>query len=232
MAPGQLPVRAALLGDPAGTAADWFLFVSKTGMCVHFATAAAVLLNDMGIRARVVYGFANSYVNDGLRVFTTPTHLWVEVWTPSGWVPWDPSPPLTLASASGTPLQRSAPQAQTIQELGGGRGASARTAPPALRTNPLELLVMISALLLVSIYAAPLKGWLVAWPLAFRRCVERVYGAKGLTLREVAEITGIKELEHAQREYLLEGKWPRRGVLKALRWCLARWARRTRYRRR
>ncbi|NPA84529.1 MAG: transglutaminase domain-containing protein [Crenarchaeota archaeon] len=210
-------------GAPAEDPVDWFLFVSKTGMCVHFASAAAVLLNDMGIRARVVYGFANSYLNGDVRVFVTPTHLWVEVWTPRGWVPWDPSPPMSV----GFEERRETPQrveAPALQAQGGGAGAAGRA--PQLRVGWL-LPVAVLALL----YGKDAVGWLRSWPLAFRRCAERRYGVRGLTLRELGRLTGIEELKEAQEEFLRSGKWPRRGLMKALALCL-RWSLRIPFRRR
>jgi len=212
-------------GAPGGDAVDWFLFVSKTGMCVHFASAAAVLLNDMGIKARVVYGFANSYVRGETRIFVTPTHLWVEVWTPGGWVPWDPSPP---ASVGAPEVQRAPTGISRPERLSPPRPASeARAGAPRFSVPPQALYVLPTALI-AYLYGADLLKWLKSWPLAFRECVERIYGIKGLTLKEVSRLTGLRELEEAQLEYLKKGKWTRKGFMKAVKWCLSGWLRRTR----
>ncbi|UXD22777.1 hypothetical protein IPA_08160 [Ignicoccus pacificus DSM 13166] len=211
-------------GTPGKDPVDWFLFVSKTGMCMHFASAAAVLLNDMGIKARVVYGFAVSYQRGDFRVFVTPTHLWVEVWVPNvGWIPWDPSPPAAL--------RINAPQA-----VGGGGGIAPPVTPQKAPTAPgrgggggrisvnlRDLVPYLTAFIVILIlFFDTIKKWLLSWPVAFRECAERKIGKKGLTLRELAEITGIKELEEVQVEYLKRGKWLRKGFWKALKWCLSK----------
>jgi len=75
----------------------WFLNESDTGYCVHFATAAAVLLRSVGIPTRYVTGYAVA-VRTGQRITVTAdkAHAWVEylddhnVWrvldaTPAEW---------------------------------------------------------------------------------------------------------------------------------------------------
>ncbi len=205
-------------GTPAGDAVDWFLFQSKTGMCVHFASAAAVLLNDMGVRARVVYGFANSYVTNGVRVFVTPTHMWVEVWTPGGWVPWDPSPPQATSASQESVQRLPAPRTFQLPQ------AIAQKPKSVGVSNNFRISANIYAVILsLSIVALVLKAlypWLRAWPVAFRKCVEKSLNVKGLTLRELAKVTGIKELEKVQLKYLREGKWGSEGLIKAVLWCM------------
>ena len=66
----------------------WFLNESETGYCVHFATAAAVLLRAAGVPARYVTGYAVE-VTAGQKVTVTAnqSHAWVEylnddnIWT-------------------------------------------------------------------------------------------------------------------------------------------------------
>lgn len=73
----------------------WFLEESDTGYCVHFATAATVLLRSMGIPARYVTGYlvqpkAN---NADTMVRLRDAHAWVEVHMPNcGWITLDPTP--------------------------------------------------------------------------------------------------------------------------------------------
>ncbi len=205
-------------GVPGKDAVDWFLFVSKTGMCVHFASAAAVLLNDMGIRARVVYGFANSYVNGDVRVFVTPTHMWVEVWTPDGWVPWDPTPSIETVRKNVQALRVPRANVPVTQ-----RNSIQRQVPTSTNVNiniNIDIYEIIFAISVIVITAKAVMPWLTNWPIAFKNCVEKILKVKGLTLRELARITGIKELEEVQLKYLKEGKWSRKGFIKALKWCL------------
>lgn len=67
--------------------ARWFLEESNTGYCVHFATAAAVLLKAAGIPARYVSGYM-FHAQKGVPVTVTDNeaHAWVEYWLPGfGW---------------------------------------------------------------------------------------------------------------------------------------------------
>jgi transglutaminase-like putative cysteine protease len=208
---------------------DWFLFVSKTGICTHFASAAAVLLNDMGIRARVVYGFAVSYVKGSVRVFVIPTHLWVEVWVPGkGWIPWDPSPPQALRVDAPQVMggeRRVTPPSLAKAEggAGGRKGRGGGGLGTAISVNFQELLPYVAVTITtLTLFSDVIKKWLTSWPLAFRECAEKRIKKRGLTLRELAELTGIKELEEVQVKYLKSGKWVRKGLLKAIAWCVKR----------
>lgn len=59
--------------------AQWFLEESKTGYCVHFATAATVLLRAAGIPARYVEGYMVSCNADSYVVVTNQdAHAWTE----------------------------------------------------------------------------------------------------------------------------------------------------------
>ena len=67
--------------------ARWFLQNGKTGYCVHFATASAVLLQAAGIPARYVSGYKLD-VQAGCvaMVRASDAHAWVEYWLPGfGW---------------------------------------------------------------------------------------------------------------------------------------------------
>lgn len=59
--------------------ARWFLESSETGYCVHFATAATVLLRAAGIPARYVTGFrCEATAGQPLVVTTEEAHAWAE----------------------------------------------------------------------------------------------------------------------------------------------------------
>ena len=74
----------------------WFLEESDTGYCVHFATAATVLLRAAGIPARYVTGYTMD-VNAGVRETITAdkAHAWVEYLDRERgcWMILDPTPP-------------------------------------------------------------------------------------------------------------------------------------------
>lgn len=79
----------------------WFLVESDTGYCVHFASAAVVLLRAAGIPARYVTGYMTStegaqQSNLGYSVTVTggDAHAWVEYWTQeAGWQMLEVTPP-------------------------------------------------------------------------------------------------------------------------------------------
>lgn len=104
---------------PAGADfVDHFLYETKQGYCVHFATAMTVLLRSAGIPARYVQGYGPGTQQED----TTPAkylitqgdaHAWVEVYfAGAGWVPFDPTPalgggftaPAQPVAAAATPL--------------------------------------------------------------------------------------------------------------------------------
>lgn len=74
--------------------AMWFLEESETGYCVHFASAAAVLLRAAGIPSRYVSGYLVSTVaGEQVTVYQKNAHAWVEVFIEgAGWVMLEATP--------------------------------------------------------------------------------------------------------------------------------------------
>lgn len=74
--------------------AMWFLEESDTGYCVHFASAATVLLRAAGIPARYVAGYlVNARDSHIAEVTESNAHAWVECYIGNvGWVPLEPTP--------------------------------------------------------------------------------------------------------------------------------------------
>ena len=79
---------------------DQFFFDTRRGFCEHYASAAAVLLRDAGIPARVVTGYLGGEVNsvNGFLVLRQrDAHAWVEYWTAAhGWTRLDPTGAIAL----------------------------------------------------------------------------------------------------------------------------------------
>lgn len=74
-----------------------FLFDTRSGFCVHFAAAMAVLLRHLDIPCRIAQGFSGGEWSDreSVTIFRlSDSHAWVEVWLGSmaGWVHFDPTP--------------------------------------------------------------------------------------------------------------------------------------------
>lgn len=79
--------------DNAYDPIEYFLYESKEGYCMHFASAAVLMLRGMGVPARYVEGYAvpTNYVtpdNKSVPVYGTNVHAWIEVYIKGiGWVP-------------------------------------------------------------------------------------------------------------------------------------------------
>lgn len=82
--------------------ASWFMEESDTGYCVHFATAATVLLRQAGIPARYVTGYLTRLIKDQqVTVRQKDAHAWVECYIPGiGWLAMEPTPGMTQTSAT------------------------------------------------------------------------------------------------------------------------------------
>jgi len=75
--------------------AQWFLEESDSGYCVHYATAATVLLRAAGIPARYVTGYMVSANAGGTTyVRKAHAHAWIECWLDGyGWMVLDATAP-------------------------------------------------------------------------------------------------------------------------------------------
>jgi hypothetical protein len=173
------------IGDPPGNGdfLQLFLAESRTGYCVHFASAAVLLARLAGIPARYVTGFMVSLPqlqddtleagSGGLiqaEITGLNSHAWAELWLPSmGWTTFEATPPLRREPA-GTPGYR-APLASlddfTLRQLAtitGGRidlrgpGNGTAVTPAGIARGLLVLvLIMVSGLGLLRF--ARRSGW-------------------------------------------------------------------------
>lgn len=103
----------------------WFLEEGEAGYCVHFATAATVLLRGAGIEARYVSGYMVS-AQPGQTVTVTgeQAHAWAEYYEPAlnTWVVLEATP----AEGIPAPVETLPPQTEAPEE----------TAAPSLPTQP------------------------------------------------------------------------------------------------
>lgn len=108
----------------------WFLESADEGFCVHFATAAAVLLRSAGIPARYVTGYRlDAEAGQTIRVTSNEAHAWVEyydyeTWT---WVLLDATPGIQT-------LELTEPETQLTQPTPAAEPKE--TAPPAPTQPP------------------------------------------------------------------------------------------------
>ncbi len=76
-----------------------FLFAEKRGHCEFFATAGALMAREIGVEARVAYGWAGGEYFQDSRMFVfraREAHAWVEVKMKGTWVVMEPTPPVAL----------------------------------------------------------------------------------------------------------------------------------------
>lgn len=79
---------------------EYFLTKSRRGYCVHFATAAAVMLRTMGVPARYAEGYIvtpqdykNALADGWANIPDSRAHAWVEIYYPGlGWQPREVTP--------------------------------------------------------------------------------------------------------------------------------------------
>ena len=86
----------------ADRAVEEFLGDGREGFCTQFATSMALILREMDVPSRVVYGStAGDEVGPGEYVVTgSNMHTWVEVYFPGvGWYTFDPTPGFSVPSA-------------------------------------------------------------------------------------------------------------------------------------
>lgn len=85
---------ASRMGADEEDFAIWFLTEADRGYCIHFATAAVVLLRAAGIPARYVEGYVfTSRMNEPTQITESEAHSWVEyVDDTYGWSVLEPTP--------------------------------------------------------------------------------------------------------------------------------------------
>lgn len=78
-----------------GDSTDTFLFKSRRGYCVHYASSFAVMMRLAGIPARIVSGYQGGEMNplsNYMIVRQSDAHAWVEIWLAgNGWLRIDPT---------------------------------------------------------------------------------------------------------------------------------------------
>ena len=70
------------------------VLTTHAGFCQHFASLMAVMLRELGIPARVAYGFTpGTHAGDTWTVMLSNLHTWVEALFPGyGWLTFEPTP--------------------------------------------------------------------------------------------------------------------------------------------
>ncbi|WEK60605.1 MAG: DUF3488 and transglutaminase-like domain-containing protein [Candidatus Microbacterium colombiense] len=128
----ETPVEEGFDGTGADAVAQFL--EARTGYCVHFAGAFALMAESLGMQARIVVGYLPGTATDEKRgdetifsVASDQLHSWPEVLFPGvGWVPFEPTASLGVPTAF----------AAAATEGGGTDGPSAPTPTTAPSTAP------------------------------------------------------------------------------------------------
>jgi hypothetical protein len=143
----------------------YFLTNSKRGYCIHFATAATLMLRSLGVPARFTSGFVATVPADSIgqtvEVTDGDAHAWVEVYYDNiGWAPlevtpaspgyWIPGLQLGNGFASGfyePEVRQSQDQAETGAK-GVGNNPKTNSAGFVLLYTALWMVIIIAVLIL------------------------------------------------------------------------------------
>jgi transglutaminase-like putative cysteine protease len=105
----------------ADKAIEEFLGDGREGFCTQFATSMALLLREMGIPSRVVYGSTQGQEDGPNEYLVTGSnmHTWVEAYFPGvGWYPFDPTPGFSMPTAMEANAPRITPPNTGQQNIG------------------------------------------------------------------------------------------------------------------
>ncbi len=192
----------------------WFLEDCGTGYCIHFASAAAILLRCFGIPARYISGFSVTVpAGSPMEVSGSLEHAWVEYFDGTGWqimdptpfgvpsdpdqfpVPEDPEDVTEEPDAEDVPYEPHDPDESvpaSPAETGSPESFSYRKIPLLLRLIPLFLLLCLPGRLALLLYRQYLdSGGRREQLLHYYRCLERLsrmaYRKPDDAMRELAE---------------------------------------------
>lgn len=139
---------------------------TRSGYCVHYASATAALLRGAGVPSRVVVGFLpGSRIAGGFSVTTNDFHAWAEAWVDgAGWVRVETTPGAGggVASPEGaTPTQSPSPSPTPTAEPTGSATPTPTATPTATPGAPAPTGSAAPSPGAFTIDWAALRGWLV-----------------------------------------------------------------------
>lgn len=145
----------------------WFLTESHRGYCMHFASAAVLLLRSMGVPARYVSGFVADVPASGrVNVPDSAAHAWVEVYIDGyGWEPVEVTP----VYAGSTPAQSGAEEPEATPSPTPQASRAPDSAAPTPTPTPSAALPNEGPKLPLRLLPALLAALLLALALPLRR---------------------------------------------------------------
>ena len=149
---------------------SYFLSESHEGYCMHFASAATLMLRYLGVPARYVVGYVADVPDSGkVKVPDSAAHAWVEIYLDGyGWEPIEVTPAYsggtpgqstTAAAATPTPTATPKPSATAAPTASAAPTPTPSQAPDATEdeTEPLDLrflLIPLAAVLVILAFPA------------------------------------------------------------------------------
>lgn len=161
---------------------DSFLFETREGYCIHYATSMALMARIAGIPSRVAVGFLpGTQVSDGYEVKSHDMHAWPELYFQSlGWVRFEPTAGAASAPNWTTPTgddraPTSSPE-PTVEPTQPTVEPTQESAQPTVQPQTPEEAASGSAALAIAarvLGVALLVGLVVAAPLGVRTLLRR-----------------------------------------------------------
>lgn len=126
---GKYDLRAEKMPLAETDFVRWFLTEQDAGYCVHYASAAVVLLRAAGIPARYTTGYMVNKTGPSVTVRADQAHAWAEYWAEGlGWMILEATPSDDRAPSGTRP-----PSAETVPAM---TGTAPTTAPAISPTVP------------------------------------------------------------------------------------------------
>lgn len=210
LSPGAMPERETDL-------AMWFLEDSRRGCCVHFATAAAVLLRSVGIPARYVTGYmTETEAGKPVTVTTDNAHAWVEYYDADAgvWRILEATP----AARTGMPEPSEPPAAAEMPKEAAQEGteapASDRSVQAQPGTGPTAAVRYLPAALAAGVILLLLRSRLAVLMRYFRRCRGSVNHRALVLWQECCRLSGAlsESPPEALRELAEKARFSRSGL--------------------
>ncbi|WP_223622117.1 DUF3488 and transglutaminase-like domain-containing protein [Microbacterium sp. EST19A] len=175
----ETPVEEGFDGTGAEAVAQFL--DERSGYCVHFAGAFALMAESLGMQTRIVVGYLPGSLTDEKRgeesVFSVSSdqlHSWPEVLFPGvGWIPFEPTASLGVPTAfragtvdgsgtggSATPAPTAAPQTEETQgpEIDRGDAGADPGATGELRSlDPMPVVLTVAGVLILLLLPALIR---------------------------------------------------------------------------
>jgi transglutaminase-like putative cysteine protease len=118
----RIPYKTEVTPPPQGTdGVAYFLFTQKSGFCVHFASAMAVMLRSVGVPSRLAVGYLPGDPGNKKGEYILRDklyHAWPQVYFPEyGWVDIEATPSSSEGAGSEVALQEPWISSETISNL-------------------------------------------------------------------------------------------------------------------